>query len=329
MEEFAIFARKNSQKRSMPDIPATSRPPLFSLFLILVMVFLGFVVVGPLIGLMAASLIYEGNLLDALVSPTNHPEVKNALLLMQGIGAIIGLILLPWGYQVLIEKKNPSLLFKGESNWPMIIAVTAFAVITLSIAISPVVEWNAHLQFPDWMAGFGRWARESEDLAAELIKLFTSNMNTASFLFLFLVVAIVPAIGEEFVFRGMIQNELYRAVRSPHIAIWIAAIIFSAIHFQFFGFVPRVLIGAFLGYLYYWSGNLWIPIAGHFFNNGLQLIGLYLYQKQIISFNPESTESMPLILVVAAIVITIAFLMLLRNYFASRSRTTRGTTQEL
>jgi membrane protease YdiL (CAAX protease family) len=329
MEEFAIFARKNSQKRSMPLNPATSKPPLFSLFLILVLVLFGFVIVGPGIGLIAASFVYDGNLLDALSNPSQHPDVKNALILMQGIGAVIGLILMPWGYLVLIDKKNPTRLFRGESNWLMIIATTALAVVTMSIAISPIVDWNAHLQFPDWLGGFGRWARESEDLAADLIKLFTSDLNPVSFAFLFLVVAIVPAIGEELVFRGMIQTELYRAARSPHLAIWVAAIIFSAIHFQFFGFVPRVLIGAFLGYLYYWSGNLWVPIIGHFFNNGIQLVGLYLYQKGIITFNPESTDTMPVTFVAITIVITLALLMLLKNYFASRSKTTGGTAQEL
>jgi membrane protease YdiL (CAAX protease family) len=320
LEEFAIFARKNSQKRSMTVSPVPSKPPLFSLFLILVMVFFGFVVVGPFIGLIAASFIYEGSILDAMVSPSKHPEIKNALLVMQGIAAVIGLLVIPWVYLVTVDKKNPSLLFKGESNWPLIIGVTAFAVITLSLAISPIVDWNAHIQFPDWAAGFGRWARESEDLAAELIKLFTSGLTPVSFTFIFLIVAIVPAIGEEFVFRGMIQKELYRAVSSPHLAIWLAAVIFSAIHFQFFGFVPRVLIGAFLGYLYYWSGNLWVPIIGHFFNNGLQLVGLYLYQKGIITFNIESTDTAPWPLVAISAAMTLGLLLFLKNYFASQTR---------
>jgi membrane protease YdiL (CAAX protease family) len=248
------------------------------------------------------------------------------LILMQGIAALVGLVLVPWSYMALIERKNPALLLKRESNWIVVIAATVLAVVTLAIAISPIVDWNANFEFPEWLDWLGRQARQSEDMAAELVKLFTSNMTPVSFVFLFLIVAVLPGVGEEFVFRGMIQTELYRAVRNPHVAIWLAAIMFSAIHFQFFGFVPRLIIGAFLGYLYYWSGNLWVPMIGHFFNNGIQLTGLYLYQKHLITFNPEGTERLPWPAVALAIVITIGLLLFLKNYFASESRRTTGGT---
>jgi membrane protease YdiL (CAAX protease family) len=110
-----------------------------------------------------------------------------------------------------------------------------------------------------------------------------------------------------------------RAFKNPHLAIWTTSIIFSAIHLQFFGFVPRILIGAFLGYLYYWSGNLWIPVIAHFINNGLQVIGLYLFQRGVITYNIESTESAPLAVVAVATILMLLILYYLRNYFNSRS----------
>ena len=133
-----------------------------------------------------------------------------------------------------------------------------------------------------------------------------------------LVIAFIPAIGEEIVFRGLIQNEMYRATRNPHTAIWLTAIIFSAIHLQFLGFVPRVLIGAFLGYIYYWSGNLLIPIMAHFLNNGLQLLGIYLYQNGVLQYNVDETTSAPWPWVVFSLLALGSVLYYLRNYFTSR-----------
>jgi membrane protease YdiL (CAAX protease family) len=87
---------------------------------------------------------------------------------------------------------------------------------------------------------------------------------------------------------------------------------------QFMGFVPRVLLGAVLGYLYYWSGNLWVPVLAHFFNNGVQLIGLYLYQKGIITFDIESTDSAPWPVVAGAAMLTIFLLFFIKNYFSKQ-----------
>lgn len=91
-----------------------------------------------------------------------------------------------------------------------------------------------------------------------------------------LVAAIVPAVGEELLFRGVLQQQFQRLVNHPHWGIWLTAALFSAIHMQFAGFFPRMLLGAFLGYLVYWSGSLWLPILVHFLFNGIQVLGAYL-----------------------------------------------------
>lgn len=307
----------------MPDNLVSDRSPLLSLFLILIVLLFGFVLIGPTIGLVAASLIYDGDLLQAMMDPINHPDIRDAVLLSQGIAASIGLILLPWCYIKFIEQRTLTGFFKVEQNWPLVVISILVAVSGLALAISPIVEWNANIEFPGWMSGFGRWAKETEDMAAALIKSITSNLSPLAFLFTFVVVAILPAIGEELVFRGLMQRELHRAVKNPHVAIWTTAILFSAFHFQFLGFLPRMFIGAFLGYLYYWSGNLWIPILAHFFNNGLQLVGLYLFQKGILTFDVESTNSAPIPIVAVSVVLTVFLLFFLKNYFYSRSTPSR------
>ncbi len=91
-----------------------------------------------------------------------------------------------------------------------------------------------------------------------------------------LVAAVVPALGEELLFRGVLQPQLQRLSNHPHVGIWLTAFVFSAIHFQFVGFLPRMLLGAFLGYMYWWSASLWVPIWLHFLFNGVQVVGVHL-----------------------------------------------------
>jgi membrane protease YdiL (CAAX protease family) len=139
--------------------------------------------------------------------------------------------------------------------------------------------------------------------------------SIGEFMIGFVVIAIFAAFGEEFVFRGLIQSELLKTISNPHVAIWITAILFSAFHMQFFGFVPRMLLGAMFGYLYYWSGNLSLAMLAHFVNNGLQVIVIYLYQKGKLSFDPEATDYFPLSAVLASAVVTGALLYYFRKIY--------------
>jgi len=95
-----------------------------------------------------------------------------------------------------------------------------------------------------------------------------------------LMLAVIPAIGEEFIFRGCLQRLFNQLTKNHHIAIWLTAIIFSSIHLQFYGFIPRMLLGAMFGYLFVWSNSLWLPILGHFLNNATAVITAYVYQQQ-------------------------------------------------
>jgi uncharacterized protein len=134
-----------------------------------------------------------------------------------------------------------------------------------------------------------------------------------------IVIGVLPAIGEEIVFRGIIQNQLFRATHNKHVAIWIAAILFSAIHFQFFGFVPRMLLGALFGYLYYWSGNLWMSVIAHFANNGFSVLAMYFYQKGAIGFDVEDTESVPAHFVIFSALLTAGLLFYFYKYYQNRN----------
>jgi membrane protease YdiL (CAAX protease family) len=128
------------------------------------------------------------------------------------------------------------------------------------------------------------------------------------------VIAVLPAVGEELVFRGIVQRRLYTLVRNPHVAIWTAALAFSAIHVQFFGFFPRLLLGALFGYLYYWSGNLWYPIFAHFVNNGFTLLMLYLHQQGSVEMDIESIETVSWSVALISLVSSGALLYFFRQH---------------
>ena len=105
------------------------------------------------------------------------------------------------------------------------------------------------------------------------------------------MIAFLPAIGEELLFRGVIQRIFTNMTKNFHWGIWISAILFSALHMQFYGFVPRVLLGAIFGYLLVWSGSMWLPIVGHFLNNAFAVVGMYLINNNLLSPKLEEIGS--------------------------------------
>ena len=143
-------------------------------------------------------------------------------------------------------------------------------VILAAFPLVLLVNWlNNSLPLPDW-------AWEMENSQRGLIEALLVMEYPFEFFFNLLLVAFIPAIGEELFFRGITQPALQRLAGNQHLAVWITAILFSAIHFQFAGFFPRLFLGAVLGYLFLWSQNLIVPIIVHFLYNGAQIIGVYI-----------------------------------------------------
>jgi uncharacterized protein len=176
-------------------------------------------------------------------------------------------------------------LNKIPSIWMVILGVL-FIVASLP-AVQYSMWLNQQIPLPDW-------AKMMEDSTADSIKsLLVMNRPIELFLNI-LVIGLLPAIGEELVFRGVLQQQLMRRIANPHLAIWLAGAIFSAIHFQFEGFLPRMLLGAGLGYLFYLTNNIWIPIIAHFINNAGQVIAQYLMPEKMNSLELEKDIQIPI-----------------------------------
>ena len=135
--------------------------------------------------------------------------------------------------------------------------------------------------------------KASEEQAAALTEAFLKMSTPGELIFNLFMIALIPAIGEELLFRGIVQNIFSRWLKNNHAAVWFTAILFSAMHMQFYGFIPRLMLGAMLGYLLVWSGNLWWPIIAHFVNNAAAVIFSYLFQNKFIDLDPDTIGSCP------------------------------------
>ena len=140
-------------------------------------------------------------------------------------------------------------------------------------AINLLADLNNRIVFPAALAALEQQLRAMEEAASVLTERFLQVDNLGGLLINIGLMALLPALSEELSFRGTLQQVLGR----NHVAVWLTAIIFSAIHMQFFGFIPRMLMGAMFGYIFLWSGSLWIPILMHFTNNSLAVIAYYTF----------------------------------------------------
>ncbi|MDR1783711.1 MAG: CPBP family intramembrane metalloprotease, partial [Dysgonamonadaceae bacterium] len=144
---------------------------------------------------------------------------------------------------------------------------TIFGGLVIIPFLNLVTYLNMQMTLPDSLKFLEDAMRNMEDQANKLMELMLNTDNFSVFILNILIVAVFAAISEELMFRGLCQNIVSKIFSNKHIVIWIVAILFSAIHLQFYGFFTRMLIGAWLGYLVYMTGSLWIPIIAHFTNN--------------------------------------------------------------
>lgn len=295
--------------------------PLQSLFLIILISFAGFLFIGPAVGLLFSLPFIDGSIMD-LVDPIGNPSIKLPMLIMQGTATLIGFIIFPYIYGKRILSLHTSQMFGNTIPSPVIILLTFTIVVVFMGFNSIFIEWNSNLTLPESMSAFENWARNFEDKARMVTEYLTTFDHGYELWVSLLVIAVLPAIGEELVFRGFIQNHLYVLTRNIHLAIWIAAAFFSFFHFQFFGFVPRLLLGALFGYLYVFSGKIIFPMLAHFVNNGFTLIMIFFYNKGALDFDIESTEIVPLSGVLVSGVITVVLLYLFKMYFMRQNHKT-------
>jgi membrane protease YdiL (CAAX protease family) len=195
----------------------------------------------------------------------------------------MALIFLGLPYFAIRKNKNYNMNFNKVTFTSLIFV---FLLTLLFVIVdSPVVVWNKSIVFPEFLSSFETWAKLKESQLEKLTIYLVSFDSFSEYLIGIIAIALIPGFFEEFLFRGIIQKNITLISKNHHLAIWLSALIFSAIHMQFYGFFPRLLMGRLFGYLFYWSGSILYAVAAHAFNNFFSLT--IWYSTQLGFFGEE------------------------------------------
>ncbi len=158
-----------------------------------------------------------------------------------------------------------------DGNVLLLVFISMFLLMPFDNLIALI---NKQMELPAFLAPVENWMRQEEDTAEKITTSLVGNYGILILMANLIVIALTAGVTEEFLFRGALQRIFSQWTGNHHVVIWSAAIIFSAFHMQFFGFLPRMILGAYFGYLLYWSRNIWIPVFAHFINNAFAIIGM-------------------------------------------------------
>jgi membrane protease YdiL (CAAX protease family) len=218
--------------------------------------------------------------------PVSTAVLKISQVLTTGCMFILPPLMLAWTEKIKIS--NFYSFIKPKAS-------LLFLVFMIMLCSMPLMEWiglaNQKMVLPEFLKPVENWMRNKEDEAMKMTILLLKTNDVFDFLINITVIALLPAVGEELMFRGGVQRSFTRMFKNPHVAIWITAFIFSAIHLQFFGFFPRLFLGAAFGYIYLWTGSLWYAMLAHFLNNAYAVSVAWYLQKHNIPLTEADNSS--------------------------------------
>ena len=204
-----------------------------------------------------------------------------------------------------------------KPSWQEVLASVVVMLLAIP-GINLLSAWNQQMALPECMSGIEQWMRMQEDAASQLTEQFLQVSTVGGLLVNIGLMALLPAVAEELTFRGVVQGMF---TRNKHVAIWAAAAIFSFVHFQFYGFIPRMLLGAMFGYMLWWTGSLWVPMLMHFVNNCAAVVVAfwaynYMEKEDVAILETIGTEDTLLLGVLSVCIVLI--MMVMYGYFYSR-----------
>lgn len=230
----------------------------------------------------------------------------------------IFMFILPAIATAMISTRLPAWLLRIDKFPNAGLSLTVLCIMVVSIpAMNMLVEWNSNLTFPDSMSEIALKMKMMEEAADASVNAMLSGNGLGSLIMGILIIGIFAGFSEEIFFRGALQRFIGFTV-NHHVAIWLTAFIFSAIHLQFFGFIPRLLLGAFFGYLAYWSGSLWLAVYAHVFNNSMVVITKWLAANKLIDIDfdtigANSADSADIVMAVISLCLVIVGIVYIRN----------------
>ena len=200
--------------------------------------------------------------------------------------------------------------------------VILFYIISLP-AMNWLVEMNKAMSLPTWMAGIEQAMRAAEDSATETTRQILDINSVWQLIVCVLVVGVLAGLSEEMLFRGAMLRTMQQSRLGKHAVVWITAILFSAFHLQFYGFVPRMLLGVWLGYLLVWTGSLWVPIIAHTLNNSTVVMFSYLTHLGLLNEGYGDHLGLPAQgsfpwLAIVSIIASSALVILANNFYRKK-----------
>jgi len=253
-------------------------PPVKILLLVLLICVL--LLISSILAVLLAIPIFDLRM-DDMVQILAYPDSSNigVVKFFQIIESVF-IFLVPALLTAWLFSENTIKYLRADTRPSVITVLLVLFTFGTSIPMMNVLaNFNSGLDLPGWMDSIERRIRVMEENAGRLTELFLAGHNAYDLALNMVMIAILPALGEEFLFRGLLQRLFIEWTRNNHLGVWIAAFVFSFIHFQFYGFLPRFLLGLYFGYLLVWSGSIWVPVAGHFINNGLAVIYYHFAAK--------------------------------------------------
>ncbi len=266
---------------------------LLSLVVITLVAF-GTLVLLQGLSLAAVPFLFQVSMEDMMSLVSGNYDIPNgrmALLFIQGIGSGLGFCVATWIIVRFLEKANLNWAKQRARVSTKNLALVTVMTVGGMLVNGLLMYWNSHLVLPEFLSEVEQWMRDMEAQLMELTQFLTDFQSIPELLAGILVIGVFAGVGEEMFFRGLIQPKMQGYLRSPHWGIWVTAIIFSAIHAQFFGFLPRLFLGALFGYLYHYTGSLFYPILGHILNNALTLLLVYWSNQGVLELDMQSTDT--------------------------------------
>ncbi len=293
-----------------------NQPPALKLLYFL-LILTGSLFLVNIFGLVLAFPIFGRSFLESLSQgyDFSNPDVISKLKYLQIVNQF-ALFIVPSLVFTLFAGNKIFTYVRIKRNISPVFLMFALSVVIVGL---PFINWigevNARMSFPQVFSNIEQWMKSSEAQAAEVTTAFLNTPSIWGFVVNMLMIAILPALGEELFFRGVLQRIFKEWFKNIHVAVFVTAFIFSAIHIQFYGFIPRFLLGIYLGYIFYWSGNLWIPILIHFLNNGLAVCVAFLSAKGLLkaNFDTFGRSDDTFVIVFSAIVVSLLVFLLFRN----------------
>ncbi len=252
------------------------RPAEKFLFTVVMLFILG--LVFQFLGAFLAAWIYGFRVTDVLaLGAYDDPNYVAASKLIQMLGSIGTFIVPALLFSYLFEGDLFSLYrFRNPTGMnPMLLVI--LMMVSVIPFINYMAEINMKMEIP--IRALEELLRSLESAAEEMMVAFTATKSIGGLLMNMLMIGIIAAVGEELIFRGLLQSLISDMVRNIHVAILITALLFSAFHFQFFSFLPRFCLGVILGYLMYYGQSIWYPILAHFVNNAMGVIYYYFSSR--------------------------------------------------